>query len=131
LYKGKSNGGTGEGDGNTNTPGNQGKPTGSTLANNYNGTGSGNGVNLEMDQRRFQSRPTVSDSHQVEGKIVIQIEVDKLGNVTRAAPARGTMISDNNLVEKCRRACLNAKLNKLESAQDTQIGFVTFVFKLQ
>src|SRR6185312_17519035 len=48
LYKGKSNGGTGEGDGTTNTPGNQGKPTGSTLANNYNGTGSGNGGNLRM-----------------------------------------------------------------------------------
>ena len=132
LYKGKSNGGTGEGDGNTNTPGNQGKPTGSTLANNYNGTGSGNGGNLQMAQRNFVSPPKVSDSHQSAGRVVVEIHVDRQGNVISAtAGAKGTTISDNGLLQKCQNACLNAKLNALETAQDTQIGYVTFVFKLQ
>src|ERR1700753_1215240 len=76
LYKGKSNGATGEGDGTTNTPGNQGKPNGSTLANNYNGTGSGNG-GLRMAQRSFVDKPTVTDANRRSGKIVVDIRVDK------------------------------------------------------
>ena len=85
-----------------------------------------------MAQRSFVSPPNVSASHQSRGKIVVEIHVDKQGNVISAtAGAKGTTISDNNLLQKCQNACLNAKLNALESAQDTQIGFVTFVFKLQ
>jgi len=131
LYKGKSNGGTGEGDGTTNTPGNQGKPTGSTLANNYNGTGSGNGGNLRMDQRSFVSRPKVDDNHRSTGKIVVEIQVDKQGNVIKAtAGAKGTTITDYDLFQKCETAVRNSKLNSLDTAPDTQVGFVTFVFKV-
>ncbi|MFB9843189.1 energy transducer TonB [Mucilaginibacter ginsenosidivorans] len=132
LYKGKSTGGAGEGDGTTNTPGNQGKPTGSTLANNYNGTGSGNGGNLRMDQRSFVSSPKVEDNHRSTGKIVVEIHVDKQGNVISAkAGAKGTTISDYDLFQRCENAVRNAKLNALDTAPDTQIGFVTFVFKVQ
>lgn len=131
LYKGKSNGGTGEGDGTTNTPGNQGKPTGSNLANNYNGTGSGNG-GLQMAQRSFVSKPTVEDNHRSTGRIVVEIHVDKNGNVLYAqAGAKGTTITDYNLFIKCENAVKNAKLNSSEDAPDTQVGYVTFIFKVR
>lgn len=131
LYKGKTNNATGEGDGTTNTPGNQGKPTGSTLTNNYNGTGSGNGGNLNLAQRSFVSRPAVSDDRRHTGKIVVDIRVDKNGNVVYArAGARGTTITDSNLLQKCEDAVKSSKLNPLDSAPDPQIGTVVFVFKV-
>jgi hypothetical protein len=130
LYKGKSNGGTGEGDGTTNTPGNQGKPNGSTLSPNYNGTGSGNG-GLQMAQRSFVSPPSVTDDNMHTGKVVIDIHVDKNGNVTSAEAGRGTTISDNNLLRRCEAAAKNSKLNSSDNAPDTQEGTIIFVFKVK
>jgi hypothetical protein len=131
LYKGKTNNGTGEGDGTTNTPGNQGKPNGSTLTNNYNGTGSGNGGNLNMEQRNFVNKPAVKDDGRHTGKIYVDIRVDKNGNVIYArAGARGTTITDSNLLQRCEDAVKNSKLNPLDSAPDPQIGTVVFVFKV-
>lgn len=133
LYTGKKNDGTGEGDGTGATPGNQGKTTGTTLTNNYDGTGSGNGGNLSgMPQRNFISKPNISDNGRVSGKIVVDIRVDPNGNVVYArAGARGTTISDANLLEKCENAVRSAKLNSLDSAPDVQIGTVVFVFQVK
>jgi hypothetical protein len=131
LYKGKSNGGMGNGDGTTNTPGNQGKPNGSNLSNNYNGTGSGDG-GLALANRSWVSRPTVEDNHRSTGRIVVEIHVDKNGNVISAtAGAKGTTITDYDLFNRCEKAALNAKLNASPSSPDTQVGYVTFVFKVK
>jgi outer membrane biosynthesis protein TonB len=131
LYKGKASTGTGEGDGTGKTPGNQGKPTGTTLTDNYNGTGSGNGGSLNMAQRNFISRPSVSDGRGQTGKIVVSIKVDKAGNVIEAkAGGRGTTISDDALLQKCEDAVKNSKLNPLDNAPDQQQGTVVFVFKV-
>ncbi len=132
LYKGKKNDGTGEGDGTGSKPGNQGKVNGSTLTNNYNGTGSGNGGTLQMEQRSFLTKPSVSDGNHRAGKIVVDIRVDKNGNVVYArAGARGTTISDSDLLQKCETAVLGVKLNASENAPDTQVGTVVFVFQVQ
>ena len=130
LYKGKASSGTGAGDGTTNTPGNQGKPNGSTLTNNYNGTGSGNGGNLNLSDRSFVSKPSVSDPHRRAGKIVIDIQVDKNGNVTYAVAGRGTTMTDYDLIQKCEDAVKNSRVNASETAADTQQGQVTFIFKV-
>ena len=129
LYKGKSNGATGEGDGTTGTPGNQGNPNGSTLTNNYNGTGSGNG-GLQMAARSFVNKPSVSNSHRTEGTVVIDIVVDSQGNVTSAQAGRGTKMADGELIQKCVDAVKNSKLNAPENAPPTQGGKVVFVFKV-
>ena len=132
MYTGKKNNATGEGDGTGNTPGNQGKTTGTTLTNNYNGTGSGNGGNLTgMPQRNFISKPQVDDNSRRTGKVVVDIRVDKTGNVVYArAGARGTTITDPGLLQKCEDAVMKSKLNPLENAPDTQQGTVVFVFKV-
>lgn len=132
LYKGKPTTGAGEGDGTTSKPGNQGKTTGTTLTNNYDGTGSGNGGNLTgMPQRNFMSKPSVDDANHRTGKVVVDIRVDKNGNVIYArSGARGTTITDLNLLQKCEQAVLNSKLNALDNGPDTQIGTVVFVFKV-
>jgi len=131
LYKGKTNNGSGTGDGTTGTPGNQGNPNGSNLSNNYNGTGSGNG-GLRIDNRSWERRPSVDDNHRSTGKIVVEIQVDKQGNVIKAtAGAKGTTISDIDLFNKCENAARSAKLNAAADAPDTQVGYVTFIFKVR
>ncbi|PJJ84584.1 outer membrane biosynthesis protein TonB [Mucilaginibacter auburnensis] len=132
LYKGPTNNGVGQGDGNGSTPGNQGKPTGSTLTNNYDGTGSGNGGSLTMAQRSFLSKPTVSYSGRQTGRVVVELRVDKNGKVIYVrAGARGTTITDPSLLDKCEDAVRNSSLNALENAPDQQSGTVTFMFKAQ
>ncbi|HEY9004111.1 MAG TPA: energy transducer TonB [Mucilaginibacter sp.] len=131
LFKGMSSKGNGNGDGTTNTPGNQGNPNGSNLSNNYNGTGSGNG-GLALGNRSWVSRPTVDDNHQRAGKIIVQIQVDKNGNVISAtAGAKGTTIVDYDLFNKCKQAALNAKFNPSDNAPDVQVGYITFTFKVK
>lgn len=133
LYKGKKSTGTGAGDGTGAVAGNQGKPEGDPLANNYDGTGSGNGgIALTLASRRFITSPSIKDDGQKSGKIVVEIRVDKNGYVTRAkAGARGTTLSDANLWEKCEAAAEGSRFNTLESAPDTQIGYIVFNFKVK
>jgi outer membrane biosynthesis protein TonB len=131
LYKGKSNGATGEGDGTTNTPGNQGKPNGSNLADNYNGTGSGNG-GLALGNRSYVYKPSVEGSNRIPGFIVVEIHVDKQGNVIFAqAGAKGTTITDYRLFTQCENKAKTAKFNASENAPDVQAGYMTFVFKVR
>lgn len=129
LYKGKANNGTGAGDGTTNTPGNQGKPNGSNLTNNYNGTGTGNG-GIGLGNRNFVSKPSVTDEHRMSGKVVIEFFVDKNGNITQVGTGRGTTIVDNTLINKCINAVKNSRVSANDSAPDNQQGRVTFIFKL-
>lgn len=131
LYKGKSNGGTGAGDGTTNTPGNQGNPNGSTLTNNYNGNGSGNGGNVGLGNRSFISRPKVADDHRVAGRIYIECLVDKNGNISQVNIGRGTTITDDALIERCINAVRNSKVTRDDNAPDQQRVRIPFVFILK
>ncbi len=132
LYKGNKNKGSGAGDGITGTPGNQGKPTGDPLANNYDGTGSGNGgVALDPKSRRWSVRPTIKDDGQENGRVVIKFKIDKAGNVILAQNARGTTIGNLALIEKCERAVLASKLIPVENESSFQDYQVTFNFILK
>ncbi len=133
LYKGKKNDGTGKGDGTGNEPGNQGDKDGDPLSPDYGEGGSGNGgVALTLANRRFVSIPRIEDRGQSAGKIAVEIRVDKTGEVIFArAGARGTTLSDLTLWRKCEAAVLGARLNRLESAPEVQIGVVMFNFKVK
>jgi len=131
LYKGKANGGTGAGDGTTNTPGNQGNPNGSTLTNNYNGNGSGNGGDMSLGHRSFIYPPKVSDNHRVSGKIVVEFLVDKQGNISQVSIGRGTTITDDALIEQCINAIRNSKVTPDDNAPDEQRVRKPFVFILK
>ncbi|KHJ38874.1 hypothetical protein PBAC_09840 [Pedobacter glucosidilyticus] len=132
LYKGNKNKGSGAGDGITGTPGNQGKPTGDPLANNYDGTGSGNGgVALDPKSRRWSVRPTIKDDGQENGRVVIKFRIDKSGNVIYAQNDRGTTIGNLALIEKCEQAVLASKLMPVENESSFQYYKVTFNFILK
>lgn len=138
IYKGKKNNGTGQGDGNGKNPGNQGTADGDVNSGNYGvgadglGSGSGNGVALNLAGRKFLIKPNIRDDGQTQGKIVVEIKVDKTGTVIEAnAGFRGTTLSNMGLWRKCEQAVLGSKLNSLTSAPDLQIGTVVFNFDLQ
>lgn len=133
LFKGKKNNGTGGGDGTVTTPGNQGSTDGDPNSRSYTGNGTGGGgVALNLNGRKFLSLPKIQDDGQTQGKITVDITVDKNGTiVTAKAGGRGTTISNAQLWEKCERAVLGSKLNAIASGPEIQAGSVIFTFILE
>jgi len=130
LYHGsKANNGSGAGDGTTGTPGNQGNPNGSTLTNNYKGTGSGSG-GIGLGDRSFVSMPTVASGSKEEGVIVIDFTVDKNGKILSATSGKGTKTFDTALINRCIQAVKNSRVTSSDNAPDMQQGKVTFYFKV-
>jgi len=131
LYKGKSNKGTGKGDGTGTTPGNQGSANGDPLANNYGEGGSGFG-STPIALRRFTNLVTPTDDGQKTGKIAVRITINKQGIVVDAVPGvKGTTLQDLGLWAKCKEAVMGARLNQSDSAPDLQVGVVIFNFKVK
>lgn len=128
LYKGKTNSGTGEGDGTGSTPGNQGKTTGTTLTNNYNGTGDGNGGDA-LSARNYVVPPAKPNANNTEGRVIIEFRIDNDGNVISAGVGRGSTLLEGDVVDKCLQAVKNAKVNPSSGVSDQKIYRQIFVFK--
>ena len=131
LYKGKTNKGTGAGDGTGTTAGNQGDKDGDPLANNYGEGGSGFGE-TPIALRKFTNLVTPQDDGQKTGKIAVRIKINKSGIVIDATPGvKGTTLNDRELWQKCKDAVMGARLTQSDSAPDVQIGVVVFNFKVK
>jgi hypothetical protein len=126
LYKGATNKGSGAGDGTTGTPGNQGSPNGSPLANNYGKGGNGNGVN--GTQWSFVDMPGVKNPKNIEGVVVVDIVIDANGNITQAKSDRKTRMGDLELINKCINAVKNSKLTSSSPGSGNQTGQIVFRF---
>lgn len=121
----------GGGDGNTGTPGDQGDESGDPNSSNYTGGGNGNGLSFNLSGRSLLSSPKINDNSQEEGKVVVDIIVDKYGKVIRATPgARGSTTTNANLEKKAKEAALNTKFNANPRAAEEQKGQMTFIFIL-
>lgn len=131
LYKGKSNKGTGGGDGTGAVAGNQGDKDGDPLATNYGEGGSGFGE-TPIPLRKFTNLVTPQDDGQKTGKIAVRIKINKAGVVIEATPGvKGTTLNDRVLWQKCKDAVMGASLSQSDAAPDVQIGTVTFNFKVK
>lgn len=135
LYTGKkTDGGTGNSQGITSGTGNQGVENGSPNAPNYGpGGGTGNsGVSFTLAGRSPLSLPKPEYRSQEQGKVVVDVTVDKEGNViTAQAGAKGTTTSAPSLWEAARKAALAAKFDRKPDAAATQKGTISYVFVLQ
>ncbi|NNF02312.1 MAG: TonB family protein [Bacteroidia bacterium] len=135
LYPGSKNNqqSSGSGQGNTNTKGDQGSPDGSTNSTSATGSGKGDsGVSFNLSGRSMVQSPKIDDRSQETGKVVIDITVDKYGNVNNASgPGRGSTTTSANLYKKAREAALRAKFNPSPSGVEEQKGTITFVFILE
>lgn len=118
-------------DGNSNTVGDQGDPNGNPNSSNYVGGNSGNGVDFSLVGRSMVKVKKPNNPTQEEGKVVVEIVVDKNGKVVRATPgARGSNTTNATLYKIAKEAALEARFNAKADAMTEQKGTMTFVFIL-
>lgn len=135
LFPGKSTTNTSSvNQGNKNGNGNLGKKEGDpNSTNTVGGPNSGDrGVSYSLDGREPQSLPKPSYDFNEEGVVVVEVTVDKDGNVIKAVPGyRGSTTLNAQLLEAAEKAALQAKFDKKESAPAIQKGTISYHFKLQ
>lgn len=135
LFPGNSNSNNNStSDGNKTGTGNQGDKNGSVNSKNYDGGPSNgqNGISFSLSGRNTKALPKPAYNSQEEGKVVVDVTVDKYGNVIKAIPgAKGTTTPDKTLWEAARKAALESKFNEKIDAPEEQKGTITYHFLLQ
>jgi len=122
-----------QGNGDTQGTTDQGSPDGSTGAKSGTpGNGDDGTVRHNFTNRSLLSTPKIIDNSQDEGKVVVDIVVDKNGNVIKATPgAKGSDTNSTNLFNKSKKAALKTKFSPNPNAPAEQYGTLTFVFILE
>jgi protein TonB len=117
--------------------GNQGNPDGSPDSDNY-GQGSGTGLGIQvgggLSNRKVLSLPKPDFKVQKEGKVAVEVTVNRDGKVISATPGvKGTTIVDASLYAAAKKAALQSKFIVQADAQayQTQTGTITYHFKLE
>lgn len=154
------NGSNKEGDGNDKTAGNKGKSNGDTNSKGYNGgggsgtgsgggngsgeglgtgsgygTGSGSGKgsgngNWKLDGRKLSSSSKQQQKCNEYGTVVVQIKVNRTGNVISAKYSKGTDNTSQCLLDAAYATAKSYKWQPDTEAPETQIGYITINFKL-
>lgn len=107
------------------------------LANSKNsGEGSGLGtqgnISYNFGGRGFQSLPKPNYDYQGEGKVVVEVSVDRSGKVIQARPGMaGSTILDDYLLKVAKEAALKARFEAKSDAPAVQKGTITYNFKLK
>ena len=126
--------GTAQGsEGDDNQAGDKGQPGGDPYARTYYGApGSGSGTGgYGLSGRTLASKDAVKQECNQEGRVVVQIVVDRQGKVIQATPGvRGTTNNDPCLLEPARKTAFLHRWRPDDKAPEQQIGFVVVNFKL-
>ncbi len=135
LANSKNAGTTSKSEGEAGGTGNQGVPTGSVDSKNRgDGSGFGNKGNISYDLggRGFQSLPVPVYEYQEQGKVVVDVNVDRSGKVILATPgAKGSTTLDEYLLRVAKEAALKARFDPKPDAPATQKGTITYNFILR
>lgn len=99
------------------------------------GTGSGlgdKGVSYDLAGRSVQRLPLPEYNYQVEGRVVVEVNVDRLGKVTQAVPGiKGSNTLDEYLLRVAKEAALKAQFDPNPDAPFIQKGNITYSFILK
>ncbi len=135
LFPGRTaTGDTGTSEGVTEGPGNQGRETGDPASTHREGgdTGSPDGISFSLEGRSALSLPLPDYNYQVEGIVVVEVTVNRNGEVTNANPGvRGSTTLNEYLLSTARRAAERARFNVRPDAPAFQRGTITYHFRLQ
>ena len=134
LFPGKKADGDTSGEGASDAQGNQGDPDGSPDSSSRIGgtVGGGDGISFNLGGRAALSIPIPDYLKQKSGTVVVEVTVDRSGNVTKAVPGvRGSTTLDNDLLKAAENAALRAKFDVSPNAPAFQTGTITYIFKLQ
>lgn len=121
-------------EGETGESGNQGNESGSVDSRNRgDGSGTGNeGISYSLAGRTPMKLPKPEYNYQDEGKVVVEVTVDRNGNVTAAtAGVKGSNTLDEYLLRVARTAALQAKFDRKPDAPVIQKGTITYHFMLR
>jgi protein TonB len=146
LYPGtEANNSTSEGTGTV--KGDQGKPNGNVKGTDYTGNpgfggpggggpggtgGTGNKPDIGMSGRKVIDWPTIIDNSQKTGRVVVNVKVDKAGNVVWAkATQKGSTTTDSYLFQLAEDAALKTKVNADPNAAEEQFGTFTYAFRVK
>ena len=121
------------GEGDDNQAGDKGDPNGDPNAKSYYGKGKGldGDGNYRLGGRKALNKEKFVQDCNEAGIVVVQIEVDRNGKVTKATPGvKGTTNSASCLTEPAKRAALATKFNSDSKAPARQTGTIVYQFKL-
>lgn len=135
LANSKNSGTTSTSEGEAGGKGNQGVQTGSVDSKNR-GEGSGLGtqgnISYDLGGRGFQSLPKPNYDYQGEGKVVVEVSVDRSGKVIQARPGiTGSTTLDDYLLKVAKEAALKARFETKSNAPAVQKGSITYNFVLR
>lgn len=134
LERANAQGSDTSGEGITEGRGNQGVETGVVGADNY-GEGSGTGtegIGYDLAGRQARSLPKPKYDIQNEGIVVVEVTVDRNGNVTQARPGvKGSTILEEYFLRVAREAAMAARFDRKPDAPVIQKGTITYIFKLR
>lgn len=133
LLQGDKSDGKTQGEGDDNKDGVKGKKNGDPKSSKYYGnTAKGDGnSNYNLAGRNATSKPKQQPDCEEEGTVVVSIEVDKNGKVTKAiAGVKGTTNSAPCLLKPAKEAALKTKWNADPNAPSIQKGTIIYKFSL-
>ena len=130
LFKGSNNPQAGGSEGITGKPGDQGKPNGLAGVRQYDGNGGkGNGTGYDLGGRGAKSLHRPDGDFSEDGKIVVDIWVNRAGQVVRAEVAdKGTDIINNAMRQKAIQAAKRSTFAAAPDAPEEQHGIITYTF---
>jgi protein TonB len=119
-------------EGNKKGDGNQGSIDGDPNSEVYEGGGIGkNGTAYQLGGRKVEYKAKPIYNLQVEGKVVVIITVDRLGNVINAIPgAKGSTTLNKQLLQRAKIAALKTKFDPKQTAPTNQQGKIVYHFSL-
>lgn len=141
LANSKNRGTNSTGEGIAGGPGNQGDPNGS-INSKVRGVGSGlgdkgtgtgdKGISYSLQGRGFQALPPPKYDYQGEGRVVVEVSVDRAGKVVQATPGtKGSTTLDEYLLRVAKEAALGARFEVKQDAPAIQKGTITYNFILK
>jgi colicin import membrane protein len=114
--------------------GNQGVVSGS-VDSKVRGDGSGlgdKGISYNLQGRGFQSLPPPKYDYQGEGRVVVEVSVDRIGKVIQAIPGtKGSTTLDEYLLKVAKEAAMDARFEIKQDAPLVQKGTITYNFILR
>ena len=101
------------------------------IDNNINGTGKGSDSGFTLGGRKAILKPIPDYNCNEQGIVVVEIIVDKKGNVLNAITGyKGTNNVSKCLLDACKEAALKTKWEADENAPDKQTGTINYNFKI-
>lgn len=134
LANSKNAGTKSSGEGIAGGQGNQGSLTGS-VDSKVRGEGSGlgnKGISFDLQGRGSQRLPEPRYDYQGEGRVVVEVSVDRSGKVIQAVPGiKGSTTLDEYLLRVSREAAMDARFEAKPDAPVIQKGTITYIFILK